>query len=218
MCWNTLATGNHDLIAFVERNYPWAKTHVQPSTHRIFPERMNLHHPRAETCEIADMIAIALKLTEAGGEDYQNDADRWIRNQFVEKQLTDIDWVDDVVSRLVHAELAGHCTVDRVAARNLGAFAGWAAPNEWDEKLGIQHCCTGNAARALYYIWEHTLTDGGEGLTLNLLLNHATAAADVAATSRMKAAWISDPGGNAGRCACACRNGSPPTNRWLPAR
>jgi DUF1680 family protein len=41
------------------------------------------------------------------------------------------------------------------------------------------HCCTGNGTRALYYAWESILTYGGGTLRVNLLLNRASAWADV---------------------------------------
>ena len=40
------------------------------------------------------MVALALKLSEAGLGDYWDDADRWGRNMLVEGQLTRGDWID----------------------------------------------------------------------------------------------------------------------------
>jgi DUF1680 family protein len=64
-----------------------------------------------------------------------------------------------------------------VPERNLGAFAGWPSANDWG--WGIMHCCTGNATRALYYIWEHALAFRDGQLKVNLLLNRASPWADV---------------------------------------
>jgi hypothetical protein len=66
-----------------------------------------------------------------------------------------------------------------VAERNLGAFAGWPSANDWTIFAGIQHCCTANAARAIYYAWEQILSFQKSVLRVNLLLNHASAWADV---------------------------------------
>ena len=41
------------------------------------------------------------------------------------------------------------------------------------------HCCTGNATRALYYIWEHMLSYDEGTLSVNLLLNRPSPWADV---------------------------------------
>ncbi len=72
-------------------------------------------------------------------------------------------------------------TCDRVPERNVGAFAGWPTANDWfiGHGSGIMHCCTGNATRALYYIWEHMLTYDRGTLTVNLLLNRPSKWADV---------------------------------------
>jgi hypothetical protein len=66
---------------------------------------------------------------------------------------------------------------DHVPERNVGAFAGWPTANDWG--LGIMHCCTGNATRALYYIWEHILHHQPGQLRVNLLLNRASSWADM---------------------------------------
>jgi hypothetical protein len=48
-----------------------------------------------------------------------------------------------------------------------------------DHPKSLQNCCQGNAARTLYYLWEH-LVDYQQGrLRVNLLLNRASAWADV---------------------------------------
>ena len=41
------------------------------------------------------------------------------------------------------------------------------------------HCCTGNGARTIYYIWENILDYDKGNLRLNLLLNRASPWADV---------------------------------------
>ena len=51
-----------------------------------------------ELCEVADMIAIAIRLSEAGAGDYWDDADRWIRNHFFENQMLSADWAKEVVT------------------------------------------------------------------------------------------------------------------------
>jgi DUF1680 family protein len=41
------------------------------------------------------------------------------------------------------------------------------------------HCCTGNATRAIYYVWENIVTYDQGILKVNLLLNRASRWADV---------------------------------------
>jgi hypothetical protein len=75
-------------------------------------------------------------------------------------------------------------TGDRVPERNLGAFAGWSTGNDFGVESprhphSIQHCCTGNSSRAVYYVWEHILRCKDGKLSVNLLLNRASEWADV---------------------------------------
>ena len=206
-----LVAGNHDLADFVRRSFEWARTRGDILV-GYFPENID-NHTQVETselCEVADMIALAIKLSAAGLGDYWDDADRWVRNQFAEGQLLRPEWVYHMaegglvtgktripssainsdpgavlLDRLdpetpgVMSHLADTC--DHVPERNLGAFAGWPTANDWfaGHGSGIMHCCTGNATRALYYIWEHILTYDEGTLSLNLLLNRPSKWADV---------------------------------------
>jgi hypothetical protein len=132
-----------------------------------------------ETCEVADMIGLAHKLTLAGAGEYWEDADRWVRNQFVENQLTSVDWVkglqadsfDQHWSQLQEKPVQPSETTE--VKRAIGSFAGYALPNDWGP--GSMHmCCTGNAARTLYWIWDCILTHKEGQVKVNLLLNRAS--------------------------------------------
>lgn len=184
------AVGDRDLMEFVRKGYEFGRTKGSSAV-GFFPELIEDaprpdHHPRSprgclcsETCEVADMIALALKLSVAGVGDYWDDADRWVRNQFAENQLTRTDWVERIPKPNRITPVASNETSDRVAERNLGAFAGWPSANDWTIFAGIQHCCTANGARAIYYAWEHALSFEEGVLTVNLLLNRASIWADV---------------------------------------
>ena len=72
-------------------------------------------------------------------------------------------------------------TCDHVPERSVGGFAGSPTANDWfvGHSSGIYGCCTGNATRALYYIWEHMLHYGHGALSVNLLMNRPSKWADV---------------------------------------
>lgn len=186
-----MVTGESSYFDLVCKGYEYGKSKGNVLL-GYFPELVDsvrLEH--SELCEVADMIALALKLTGAGAGDFWDDADRWVRNMFAEGQLTQTDWiyrlhksgleetreVDVPPSRIDPL----FQTTDRVAERNLGAFAGWPKVNDWyvGQGMGIMHCCTGNATRALYYVWDNILTHNNGNLHVNLLLNRASAWADV---------------------------------------
>jgi hypothetical protein len=184
------AVKDRELIEYVKKSYECFKAKGDTLT-GFFPESAIPDYPSCETCEIADMIALSLELTRLGIADYWDDADRWVRNQFVENQLTPekCSQMADLGRRLgLPVRHADECfaTDDRVAERNIGAFAGWASANEWfademrrKQRGGIMHCCTGNAAQTLYYLWKRMQEYDGNRLRLNLLLNRASPEADV---------------------------------------
>ena len=186
-----LLAGDREVIEFVRKGYEYGKA-VGNTLVGYFPEGANNPgHMNSETCCVADMIALGLKLTEAGAGDYWDDVDRWVRNQLVENQLLHTDWVYRLAERMPPSPVdETYQTAERVPERNIGAFAGWPAANDWfgimlqghvmlPHELAIMHCCTGNGARALYYVWENILHCRDGNLRVNLLLNRASSWADV---------------------------------------
>ena len=175
-----LAANDRDIIEYAMRSYEWARAQGSATT-GFYPEKIEKDCPNSEGCVIADMVALALKLSQAGVGDYWDDADRWLRNAFAEFQLT------PEKARLIAADAARretraprwNETAERVIERNVGAFAGWPGANEWLCRIGIQHCCTGNCARTLYYAWGSILEHRDDTLRVNLLLNRASPWADV---------------------------------------
>jgi hypothetical protein len=169
-----------------------------------------LHRQRAgstigntcESCEVADMIVLALKMSRAGLGDYWDDVDRYVRNQFVEQQVVRTDWIKTALQpqleTLEGQEWLGQAqtrftvcgkpdpimtTAEDAAERSIGSFAGWAAPNDFVpsfRQATIMHCCTGNGARALAYAWDSIVTTDNKGkVRVNLLLNRASPWLDV---------------------------------------
>ena len=197
--------GDQDLTEFVLHSYEYAKRYaanvemrdreyaLTPGATLIgyFPEHVNSPEwEGSEICEVADMIAVALVLSDAGSGDYWDDADRWIRNMLAEGQLLSTDWVYHVPEAGLHnpepetislSMADAFSTTDRVPDRNLGAFAGWPAANDWyvGNGPGIMHCCTANGARTLYWVWDRALQHQDGRLKVNLLLNRSSSWADV---------------------------------------
>ena len=188
---HALAVGDRNLADFVRLAFEWGRTKGN-SLLGYFPENIDTPNEleTSELCEVAGMIGLALKLSAAGLGDYWDDADRWIRNMFVEGQLTRPEWVYHLAegglvtgkTRIPPSELDPLSeTSEDVPERNVGAFAGWPTANDWfiGHGSGIMHCCTGNATRALYYIWEHMLDYHRGTLSINLLMNRPSKWADI---------------------------------------
>lgn len=192
------ATGDEWLIERVLQAYDYALNQGD-SLLGFFPEYLTYrggmygHGPcTSELCEVADMVGVAVKLAHLGIDKW-DDVDRWSRNLLTEGQLTDIGWLSDghrePIDRDKQPLSVGDWedpdgkrgTTERVAERVLGSFSGWPGPNDLvqGENWSIMHCCTGNGARAIYYVWESILTHAEGRLRVNLLLNRASQWADI---------------------------------------
>ncbi len=177
-----MATGDREIIEFVKQSYTWAKSPASGACDLVgfFPEAARPDYLSCESCEIADMIALALRLTEAGMGDFYGDAERWARNHFAESQLLEAQWLYDQAQSQPAQAIGDNETADHTPERNMGAFAGWSSGNEWwVQGPGIMHCCTGNAARTLYRLWRAIVEWQAGELRVNLLLNRASRWADI---------------------------------------
>jgi hypothetical protein len=144
-----------------------------------------------EICEVSDMVLLALLLTRNGVGDYWDDVDRWVRNMYAEGQMTNADSSERIPDRYFSASTAAYKDTRDIALRSVGSFYGWMRANDGllvlrgdngEEKLsspGIMHCCTANGARTFYYVWDSIVSQSGEEVRVNLLLNRASEWMDV---------------------------------------
>ena len=178
-----LLANDPSLLELARKGYEYGKANGETLVGYFAESVGTAQSENVELCEVADMIALGLKLSDAGLGDYWDDVDRWVRNVFVEGQLTPAraDWMKRYSSSLpASAQLSKYEMTERVVERNVGAF-GFPRANDWGTY--IMHCCTGNATRAIYYVWQSILTHVGSGarreLRVNLLLNRGSKWADV---------------------------------------
>lgn len=180
------AANDRETMEYVRAGYEWAKQQnasmgVSPLV-GWFPEWYVVDYEDSEACALADMLALAIKLSDAGVGDYWDDLDRWVRNQFAAQQLRS-DQVDSVYryTETHPKKQIGQFEVSTQAVeRNVGAWSSASGVTEWSANgSGICHCCTGNSSRAVYYVWESMLRHNGNELRVNLLLNRASRWADI---------------------------------------
>jgi hypothetical protein len=143
---------DEELKQFVRNGYEFTR-HFSSAEIGYFNE-WTYCHAGCETCEIADMIALAIRLSDAGVGDYWDDVDRYVRNQFVEQQ---------------------HVTGPDNA---IGSFVIGGQPTYIPEKE-VAGCCTGNGAQALYYAWEAIVRAEDGRVRVNLLMNRVSSWVDV---------------------------------------
>ena len=135
-----MATRNKRLLERAIKGFEYGKSTGEPLV-GFFPEVVfDTPHQSpwtSETCEVADMTVAALMLARLGYDQYWDEADRWIRNQLAENQLTELAWLSDghldysrfkLPPDFFKSELR---STERVAERSLGAFGGYPSPNDW---------------------------------------------------------------------------------------
>ncbi len=183
-----LASGDREFAEFAKRGYEYARSVGSPLV-GFYPEYIDISPQMrlvvdCEGCCVADMLALGVKLTEAGVGDYWDDVDRAVRNQFAEMQITRADWLKRYAAttpRETPVQL-GEDAAD-VPERIVGSFGGWTSANDiWVvfDQQGLMTCCNGNGSRALYYVWENIYSYKQGTLRVNLLLNRVSSWADIA--------------------------------------
>ena len=131
-----------------------------------------------EACALAEMIYIAIKLSEAGVGDYWEDVDSMVRNHLVEHQLTDRKRLEHIIAHSPQFKMDPriNCT-DDVLERNLGSFASCAELTK--SYAWWSMCCPPNAMMALYAAWDAIVRYDDGMAQVNLLMNRASPWVDI---------------------------------------
>jgi len=168
-----IATGDCALMNFVRDGYEFARHHGIPRLGAWMNDS-----PDVEVCTISDMIAMAIRLTEAGMGDYYEDVDQAVRNQLIESQFLRADFLQGIAdaSPKHDAKPPGE-TSDRVIERCIGSMAPMLVGG-YDKPFCL-HCCTGNGTQGFYYAWSRIIEARGDGVQVNLLLNRVSSWMDI---------------------------------------
>jgi len=155
-------------------------------------------HEVTEGCTVADMIGLAVALSDAGLGDYWDDVERYARNGLLCAQATDMEELERVsqagperpanapyggvhdyrfTQKNHKGPLPGQEVHGRVLERTLGAF-GHIVGARYQTPM-VMHCCTANASQGLYYAWEGILRRSGAGADINLWLHRRSPWVDV---------------------------------------
>jgi hypothetical protein len=178
--------GDDRVLEFVRRSYEFTLTQgiARLGWVNCWP-RSRDHDNLCEACALGDLVAMGIRLSDAGLGDYWDDVDACVRNQLVEQQVTDAAALERIAAASSNPSwqetgpaFPNKLNYDNTIARTLGVFFGQgspgAAPNPW-----VMHCCTGNASQGLYYAWEGAVRENGDTAQVNLLLNRAAKLLDV---------------------------------------
>jgi len=116
-----IRTNDQQLVDWVWRAYQFALS--RSSSFGWVPEGV-YDRASSELCEISDMIDMAIQFGRSGRPQEWERAERFVRNQFLEQQLTKAAWLQSQTGK----EDTPDTTYQNVAARSIGAFGGGARP------------------------------------------------------------------------------------------
>ncbi|MFH1568094.1 MAG: hypothetical protein ABIL09_08860 [Gemmatimonadota bacterium] len=188
-----LVAGDHRAREFALNAYLYARQ-MGLSRLGLFPT----HREGTEGCSIADMVGMAVTLTDAGLGDFWDDVEMYARNGLIEAQATDPAELARVSAagreRPPGSAFGGHFdgrfsqpnnkgvlpgqeVCDRVLERTIGAF-GHLCGARYQTPM-MMHCCTANGCQGLYYAWEGIVRREGAGAAVNLWLSRRSPWVDV---------------------------------------
>lgn len=181
-----IATNDSVAVEFARRAFEYSWTMGVPRLGWV------TEHPtiacEMEGCSIGDLVALAIRLCDAGAGDYWDQADSIIRNMLAENQYTKPDVMARISENAV-TELSGTRECGRVREgkeiidETVGLFFSIVDPDGAEmEKSGcgqIMFCCVINCMQALYYAWEAAVREEGDTACVNLLFNRAARGLDV---------------------------------------
>jgi hypothetical protein len=175
-------TGDERVMEFLRQSYEytWEFGIRRLGWVNCWPAAMDT----VEACALGDLVAMGVRLSEAGAGDFWDDVDAVARNMLVEQQLTDaamlrrVSEAGDERGPDKWEMTPGREVREDVIERSLGNWAGAAKPDSIPRPWVMQ-CCTGNATQGLYYAWEAIVREEGDAAQVNLLLNRAARTVDV---------------------------------------
>lgn len=179
--------GDERVLEFVRRSYEFTRSQGIPRTGWIncFPGSRGAEN-RCESCALGDWVAMGIRLSDAGVGDYWDDVDACVRNQLVEQQVLNADWLREIAAASTKPSWEeekepipeGKLNYENTIERTLGVFFGTVCPDHVSDPW-VMHCCTGNATQGLYYGWEGIVREDGDRAEINLFLNRASKLVDI---------------------------------------
>ncbi len=167
------AANDATLKEFVRDGYDFARHHGIPQLGAWLNNQ-----PDVEVCTISDMVALAIKLTDAGMGDYYEDVDYAVRNQLTESQILSTEFLERIAETSPpHEPVAKQETNERVLERSIGTMPPLPICG-YDSPYGIG-CCTGNGTQGLFYAWSKIIEFHDGVAQINLLLNRVSPWADI---------------------------------------
>ena len=176
-----LGTLKYGVVAGRSEMVDWVQTAYQSvqewgTDFGFFPHRTHgKDRWQGDLCATQDMIEIALLLGQNRDPSYYADAERYGRNQLLESQILNLNWVDQGTEAPFCQDVWGAkhpaegVTTDEVSRRSIGGFAGWTRYNDAFDPANprLMQRCNGAGTRAIYDLWHHSISRGESAVMVN---------------------------------------------------
>ncbi|MHB0856253.1 MAG: hypothetical protein ACYC5M_01620 [Anaerolineae bacterium] len=157
--------GEREMVAWADRVYTWVRSQTPEFGFLVDGlGQEGFFASTCETCGLADLLHLAIVLSESGVGDYWDDIERYARNQLIENQYSD--------AAALREALPG--VSDRVHAMLWGGYECAAHPNSLLTWNGAEGCCIGGGIRALYLVWRAAVQERGEETRVRMGLSRET--------------------------------------------
>ncbi len=160
-----------ELVAWAKRVYDWiGRTHT---TRYGWVADVSGGHI-CESCAIASRIRLGLALYRAGAADPFGEIDRYLRNQLLEDQFVNLDFLVPLAPLTPRTDRTTYVGIDRMIR---GTFQCWGTANDLIGNDDIEGCGAGGGVQGLTLAWNaqtewRELSDEKE-LRMHLLFNRA---------------------------------------------
>jgi hypothetical protein len=165
-----LWAGDREMVAWVQRAFEWVR--AESPDFGFVTDGLGLDGFFAHTCEtcgLADMVHLAVLLSDAGVGDYWDDVERYARNQLLENQYRDRAAIAQALPGIS----------ERVLAMLVGGFECTAYPNSILTWNGAEGCCIGGGLRALYLVWRAGVRETTEETRVTMGFSRSTPCVDI---------------------------------------
>jgi hypothetical protein len=141
-----------------------------------YPESPSPDHPYSETCNMADMVDVAMWLARAGYSEYWDHVERTVRNYTTAAQWFVTPEYEALYARVHPNNPAGVAEAMGLMRRYDGGFYSCLTPNDWvwDASPGgmnMMGCCPPEGMRSLHTAWDNTVLETERGVEVNLAFN-----------------------------------------------
>ena len=149
------------LLDMMHSAFEWTVKHC--SSWGWVPDGLGEPNGSCETCSITDALHLALLMAKHINPAYYEIAERYARNQLLENQFTNLNYIDNVM------EQSSNPQHEKAKAALYGSWASYSKPNSLDISFStVEGCCLGAGIRACFLAWNGAIEKKDDAIYVNM--------------------------------------------------